>query len=198
MKNTLLSFLFCIVLNSQAQTIFFKTYGSTNKEEGKSLVQCSDGGFIIGANITLVPPAPDSGHVLIVRADANGDTLWTRIINSGENDFCVKVIQTSDLGFAVLSNRINSGNNSKIVLIKLDAFGIIQWNKTFLNPVSGLTGYSFIEKMQGGYLICGSKTHAEGLLINTNALGDTLWTKIYGHSSSGYDIPFQDVTQLTD
>src|ERR1051325_6206966 len=119
MKNTLLWLLICIALNGEAQSVFFKTYGSINKEEGKSLAQCSDGGFIIGADITLVPPAPDSGHILIVRTNANGDTLWTRIINSGENDFCVKAIQTSDLGFAVLTNRVNSSNDSKIVLIKL-------------------------------------------------------------------------------
>ncbi len=187
-----------MALTSRAQTIFFKTYGSTNKEEGKTLAQCSDGGFIIGADVTLIPPAPDSSNILIIRTNSSGDTLWTRIINSGENDFCVKVIETSDLGFAVLANRVSSANNSKIILIKLDALGVVQWNKTFLNNIYGLTGYSFIEKMQGGYLICGGKTNVDGLLINTNTLGDTLWTKYYAYGSMSFKMPFHDVKQLSD
>ncbi len=185
------------VLQCKAQNTFFRTYGSTNKEEGKSLAVCSDGGFIIGADITLIPPAPDSSNVLLVRTNSDGDTLWTRIINSGENDFCVKVIETSDLGFAVLANRVNSSNDSRIMLIKLNASGVIQWNRTFL--YTGLTSYSFIEKIQGGYLICGAKTYSDGLLINTNALGDTLWTKYYNaFPSLSFHQPFHDVKQLAD
>jgi hypothetical protein len=198
LKTVTLVILFFSVLHCKAQSIFFRTYGGTNKEEGRSLAQCSDGGFIIGADITLIPPAPDSCNILVVRTNSFGDTLWTRIINSGENDFCEKVIQTSDLGFAVLINRVNSSNNSKIMLVKLNSTGVIQWHKTFLNSVYGLTGYSLIEKMQGGYMICGGKTYSEGLLINTNPVGDTLWTKIYGHTTSFWDIPFQDIKQLSD
>ena len=199
MKTITLAVLVFFVLHCKAQNTFFRTYGGPNKEEGKSLELCSDGGFIIGADVTLIPPAPDSSNILIVRTNSFGDTLWTRIINSGENDFCVKVIETSDLGFAVLANKVNPSNDSKIVLIKLNASGVIQWHKTFYWSSYGLLGYSFIEKIQGGYLICGSKTYADGLLINTNTLGDTLWTKYYSaFPTLSFFQPFHDVKQLAD
>ena len=199
MKTITLAVFIFAVLHINAQNTFFRTYGDINKEEGKSLSLCSDGGFIIGADITLIPPSSDSSNMLLVRTNADGDTLWTRIINSGENDFCVKVAEISDLGFIVLANRVDVAGNSKIMLIKLDASGVIQWKKTFFWGGSGVTGYSFIEKLGGGYLICGAKTYADGLLINTNALGDTLWTKYYNAfpSLSLYQ-PFHDVKQLAD
>ena len=200
MKNILVLVLVVFASRCEAQTTFFKTYGSTNKEEGKCLALCADNGFIIGADITLIPPAPDSSNILIVKTNSMGDTLWTRIINSGENDFCVKVIETSDLGYVVLANRVNSGNNSKIVLIRLNSSGVIQWQKTFLKGGYGFTGHSLIEKMQGGYLICGAKvdTSLDGILINTNPAGDTLWTKNYWQGTSAFIISFRDVTQLAD
>jgi hypothetical protein len=193
-------FIFLVAaLSCDAQSTFFKTYGGTNKEEGKCLALCSDGGFIIGADVTLIPPAPDSSNILIVRTNSLGDTLWTRIINSGENDFCAKIIETSDMGFAVLANRVSSSNNSKVILIKLDGSGVIQWQKTFLKGGFGCTSYSFIEKLQGGYLICGTKvdTSRGGLLINTNSVGDTLWTKNEGMSSIN-SLVIHGVKQLAD
>lgn len=192
-----------LVLHSSAQTIFFKTYGGANKEEGKCLALCSDGGFIIGADVTLIPPAPDSSNVLIVRTNSFGDTLWTRIFNSGENDFCVKVIQTSDLGFAVLANRMSASAISTSMLIKLSQSGNIQWQKSYSDSADGLKGYSFIENVQGGYFIVGaciyfpSYVH-QGKIIKTNSSGDTLWTKEVTESLGALFLEFHDIKQLSD
>jgi hypothetical protein len=52
-----------------------KTYdAASNDEEATSVEQSADSGFIVGASMF-----GDSIQGYIIRTDANGDTLWTRI-----------------------------------------------------------------------------------------------------------------------
>ena len=92
-------------LSAAGDTIWAKTYGGLKDDEGRSVIQTSDGGFLIvgwsrsfGVNIK---------KVWLVRTDSVGDTLWTRRFNSlpGEGN---SVVQTSD-GWYVVAGIMNVG-----------------------------------------------------------------------------------------
>ncbi|MGB5287228.1 MAG: hypothetical protein WBN42_01975, partial [Ignavibacteriaceae bacterium] len=84
--------------NSTGDTLWTKTYGGSGIDEGNSIYQTADGGFILAgarSNNLLIYDA------WLIRTDSNGDTIWTKTYgeNLGE-ELASSVIETSDSGFA--------------------------------------------------------------------------------------------------
>ena len=80
-------------------------------------------------------------------------------------------------------------------LIKTDQSGDTLWTKTYggnyHNPI-----YCVQETSDGGYILVGSTNSIDTdnfdvLLIKTNQLGDTLWTKTYGGNETEYANSFR-------
>ena len=54
-----------------------KTFGSDNNDEfGRSVLETSDGGFIVAG---FSSPAPSVGNVYVVKTDADGELIWDKI-----------------------------------------------------------------------------------------------------------------------
>ena len=179
--------------------VWTKTYGKGFVEEGLSVEQTSEGGYIIGGRtVTGTYPIvePPISDVWLLKTDAAGDTLWTKTYGGSGNDFCTSVKQTADLGY-ILTGTMNSEycyppyeineeyepDSSRGFLIKTDENGNMLWTKTF--PEKSY-GNCTVETDDGGYIIVGwifldeQDIQSDVLLIKTNSFGDTLWTKVIG------------------
>ena len=189
-KFTLLGLVLGMILTSFGQKTFENTFGGAGFNYGYSVVQTSDGGYVI-IGITAETFEAESYDVYLIKTDANGDTIWTHTYGGTGYDYGTSVVQTSDGGYLISGGTESFGaGSSDVYLIKTDADGYTTWTKTY-GGVEGDYGYSVVQTSDGGYVVSGS-TESFGAgshdvyLIKTNADGDTTWTKTYGGAGLEY------------
>ena len=160
-----------------------KTYGGTDSDNGNSVVQTSDGGYAI-AGSTLSYGAGVS-DVYLVKTDASGNMLWNKTYGGPGNDYGTSVVQTNDGGYAIAGYTYSFGAGvSDVYLVKTDANGNMQWNKTYGGNSTDY-GYSVVQTGDGGYATTGY-TASFGVSVNdvylvkTDANGNMQWNKTYG------------------
>lgn len=164
-------------------TLWTKTYGRAAFDDGYSVRQTTDGGYIIAGRSNLTTSS--FYDVYLVRTDYAGDTLWTKTYGGLADDGSYSVDETSDSCFIVTGYTVSYGAGyADVWLIKVDINGDSLWTKTIGNT-DGEGGYSVQETSDGGYIITGwTKSYGSGLsdvyIIKTDADGDTIWTKTYG------------------
>jgi hypothetical protein len=106
-----------------------QTYGGTNMEEARCVVQTSDGGYaIVGYTASS---GAGSYDVWLVKTDASGNLIWSKTYGGAENDYGYCVVETSD-GYALAGNTASSGAGGvDCWFVKTDASGTLQWRKTY-------------------------------------------------------------------
>jgi len=165
------------------------TFGGTSWEEGNSVQQTTDGGYIITGK--------KGGDVYLIKTDGNGDSLWTNTYNNIPNSFSEgNFIQQTTVGDLVICGVVETFSpidRRYVYLIKTDGNGIQQWYQTYSNPVYNNTGMEFKETSDGGYIITG-ETDTDVYLIKTDGNGDSLWTKTFGGSDEEKGNSIQQTT----
>jgi len=181
---------------SEPITVWTKTFGGSGGDEGYSVDQTTDGGYII-TGYTLSYGA-GGADVWLIKTDANGDTLWTKTFGGSDWDRGYSVKQTADGGYIITGCTSYGAGGGDVWLIKTDANGDTLWTKTF-GGCCWDRGNSVDQTADGGYIITGWISYEPGetdvWLIKTDANGDTLWTKTFG--GSGEDMG-NSVDQTTD
>jgi hypothetical protein len=127
----------------------------------------------------------------VVSPDAASITHWDPSTECNETyggsleDACTSAIQTSDGGYALAgyTNSIGAGGYD-FWLIKTDAGGNHQWNKTYGGTAED-TAASVIQTSDGGYAVAG-RTYSYGVgqadfwLVKTDEDGIEEWNQTYG------------------
>jgi len=167
-----------------------QTFGGSSIDEGCSVKQTTDGGYII-VGIT-------SGDVWLIKTDSQGNEDWNQHFwGSGyENGYSVQ--QTDDDGYILTGFTSSFGNGERDVwLIKTDSQGNEEWNQTF-GGSEGDHGYSVQQTTDGGYIITGYTWNGDYdiWLIKTDSQGNEEWNQTFG-GSGYYDIGYS-VQQTTD
>jgi len=162
-----------------AQQRWERTYGGAGTDEGYSVQQTTDGGYIVAGLYDKY----GNPQVYLIKANASGDTLWTRTYGVPNGGVGYSVQETQDGGYIVAGYTWSFGNNYQVYLVKTNASGDTLWTRNY-GGSSGDRGYSVQQTQDGGYIVAGyTDSFGESLqvyLIKTNAQGDTLWTRTYG------------------
>ncbi len=155
-----------------------KTFGDMGYERFNSVRQTSDGSYILGGE----PSA------WLVKIDTTGNQIWNKTIDP-YSDSAKTVQQTSDGGYILVGlahsyywNIWNDWHDA--LLIKTDANGNLQWNKTF-GGFADNRAYSVQQSLDGGYILTGStNSYGAGFfdawLIKTDVNGNQQWNKTFG------------------
>ena len=168
--------------------------------------------LISGAGGTKMKLTPLSISEMREELDTNGDgiyeintnILWTdlsgivfkfeKAIGTDAYEQGNSVAATSDGGYIVTGSTNSAGADSPdVYLVKANAAGDVQWQKTFGGP-KGQVGSSVLETADHGFIIAGYTyptgfTYAFGFggeeiyLIRTDAGGNLLWEKKFGGPS---------------
>jgi len=181
---SLLTFLF--VLPAFSQQRWERTYGGAGDDEGRSVQQTQDGGYVVAGSTTSFG---NGYQVYLIKTNAGGDTFWSRTYGGMGTEYSYSVQQTQDGGYIVAGYTTSFGNGIQVYLIKTDASGDTLWTKTY-GGTSSDYGYSVQQTQDTGYIVAGyTDSFGNGIqfyLIKTDASGDTLWTRTYGGTSFDY------------
>ena len=172
-----------IKTDSKGNEEWNKTFGRLGGDSGHSVAPTSDGGYIItGYTGSYGAGGTDAW---LIKTDANGNEQWNRTFGREGDEMALSIQQTSDGGYILtgLTNSYGAGEQD-VLLIKTDANGKEQWDKTF-GGAKVDQGYSVAQTSDGGYIIAGmTLSYGVGdngglLLIKTDSKGNEIWNKIF-------------------
>ena len=141
--------------------IWMKAYGDTSSNAGWDGVMCHDNGFALvgqtGPTGGLNPVPHTYNDFLLIRTDNNGILLWCKSYATNYGvDIAMHVLQTTDLGFAILgtTETDNIIDTIKTMLIKTDSLGNVEWVKSYNAIANGgsIQLFSFRNTDQGGFI----------------------------------------------
>lgn len=186
-----------IKTNAIGNELWNKTFGGSNDDEGESVQQTTDGGYIIaGWTESYGAGLKD---VWIIKTDASGIEQWNKLFGGSNDDGATSVRQTTDGGYIIAGYTSSYGSGSVDAwLIKTDASGNQEWNKP-LGGYSSDGAYCVKQTTDGGYILTGwtwSSGPALGnvWLVKTDNLGNQQWSKTFGGSDvdRGYSVSQTD------
>jgi len=177
---------FLIRTDTNGDTLWTRTFGGSGQELTTDIEETLDGGYVVtGFTTSFGDPFFD---VLLIRTDAFGDTLWTKTFGGSEFDYGTGVELTSDSGYAVAGWTYSSQTgNANPFLLRTTASGDTLWTRTFEKDIYEV-GNGLATTNDGGFIITGTSrllldvSQEDVLLIRTDYLGDTLWTKTIGEN----------------
>ena len=133
--------------------VWSKTFGGAEDDYGLSVQQTSDHGYIV-AGWTYSSGAGQA-DVWLIKTDPGGDEAWSKTFGGPDADFGHSVQQTSDGGYIIAGNSHSYGTDgSDVWLVKTDASGNEQWNRTFGGREADFS-HSAQQTADGGYIVAG-------------------------------------------
>ena len=168
-----------------------KTFGGTGNEGAKSVQQTSDGGYILAGYAFSSQNGYDA---LLIKTDPNGNQQWNKIFGWAGEERAESVQQTSDGGYILAGYALLSPNGYDALVIKTDANGNQQWNKTFGGKGAD-EARSVQQTSDGGYILAGKYSllsddgyPGDGWLIKIDANGNQQWSKILGRTITSCNV----------
>jgi len=188
-----------------------RCFGGELDDVAFSVQQTKDGGYIVaGESNSNFEQVTDNHGVLdfwLVKLDSSGNIIWKKSFGGSKDDFATSVKQTKDGGYIVVGGtNSNDGDvtnhhgptiTTDYWLVKLDAGGNKQWQKTY-GGTNNDFAESVIQTKDGGYIIAGNTNSKNGdvtnvrdtiygdaWIVKTDAIGKIQWQKTHG--GSDYD-----------
>jgi hypothetical protein len=132
-----------------------RTFGGVGYEEGTSVQQTLDGGFIVTGSTTSF--GAGDADVWLIKTDGIGIEEWDYFFGGSAYDVGYSVQQTSDGGYFITGEYTNiSSQKPDMYLIKTDENGNEQWHQTIDNNGKEDVANYGIETSDCGYLVVGN------------------------------------------
>ena len=173
--------LYLVKIDEQGQRQWQMMIGDNAEESGKWVEETAEGGFIVaGETIT----ATGDTDIYLVKTNANGRVEWQKTFGGKDIDTSSSVLPTPDGGYLVAGQTASLGaGNLDIYLLKVDAKGNKEWEKTF-----GGTGRDVVNSLSqtkaGDFLLAGettsyNETSSDAYLMKISSTGHQLWEQTY-------------------
>jgi hypothetical protein len=169
-------------LSSSGVIEWQQAYGESANEAAHAIVAAGDGGFAVAG----WTDASGSRDVWMLRLDDQGAIIWQKRYGGAMADEARDLLHTSDGGFLIASESASFGTDSNpdVWLLKLDAGGVIEWQRSI--EAGGATVLNALHATSDGGIIAGGKVQsnpadAEDLwLMKLDLLGQVQWQRAYG------------------
>ena len=141
------------VVTGFSQQQWQRAYGGSRGDQGNSVRQTSDGGYIV----TGFTSSFGAGNydVYLVRANDFGYVVWTRTMEEPAASGATRSSRPSDGGFIIAGHTSSFGaGHEDVFLIKTSASGDTLWKRTY-GGTEYDRGHSVQQTSDGGYIIAG-------------------------------------------
>lgn len=171
--------LVCMKINTNGDTLWCKAISGSSGQEGNSIEETFDHGFII-AGVQYNSGYP-SYSMVAIKLDSIGNLEWKRTMTFGNlYNLGVSIKQLPDSSYIFLASVIDniSINYGDLVLINLSPRGAIIWSKQYYRSMT--VNYAGIDLLVLPTSII-SYTSDSGYmaLMKTDFTGNILWSKRY-------------------
>lgn len=194
MKNktlltTCLLFLSALAITASFSSVFAasgfcSTYGGPNDEVAYSILQTSDGGYVLAGYTGSF--GAGGLDVWLIKVDSSGQMQWNETYGGLNNDTAYSLVQTRDGGLALAGYTQSFGaGGSNFWLIKTNSAGRIAWNQSFGGTGEDIA-YSLIQTEDGGFALVGSTNSSDSAgkndfwLVKTDEAGKMQWNRTFG------------------
>lgn len=196
-------------LDTSGNLMWQKCYGYSGHDQGHSLVQTSDGGYLLvgfidydgrsAGSTHTYQPNHGVGEFWAIKIDADGNEIWNQYYGGTNNDRAYDVVETADGGFLMVGNSESDDfditdpkGSYDFWAVRINAQGTMLWQKNYGG--SGIEIAYGIHKTTGGnYYIIGDSRSSDGQithprgnadiwLIKISDSGNLLWQKNFGGS----------------
>ena len=168
----------------KGKTLWSRTIGGPGVENGFSIKETPDHGFILGgftnSNIN------HDYNMLLIKTDSEGFVQWQKTYGGADWDFLYSVALTPDSGFVLCGETYSFGNlSSDIYLIRTDKNGDTIWTKNYGGPGKDAAN-KIITTSDGNIVAVGySESNSVGqkdlFLLKCNlSSGDSIYSKKFG------------------
>lgn len=138
-------------------------------------------------------------QMLLVKANSNGDTVWTKTYGGANSDYGYQITKTAD-GNILMCGTTNSqidGHND-IFLVKVDLNGDTLWTRTFHDPDQEVP-FSLKQTQNGDFIISGTNEdpgqYRDLYMLRVGNNGNKLWDQKIGPADWKWGL---SVTELTN
>ena len=175
--------IYLLKTDPDGKAIWSRTYGGSRRDEGHSVRQTTDGGYVIAGQTDSFGDGNDD--VYLVKTDPGGNVIWSRTYGGSRRDEGRSVRQTTDGGYIVAGQTDSFGDgNEEVYLMKTDAGGNLVWGKTFGGEGRD-RGESVRQTSDGGYIVVGTTwpfdaKYSDVYLLKTDPDGREIWHKTFG------------------
>ena len=163
-----------VKLNDTGAVQWQKSFGGSNEDEGWSVQQTSDGGYIVGSRSKSNNGDVSGNHggydYWVVKINDTGAIQWQKSFGGSGDDYLMSIKQISNGGYIVAgwtfsNNGDVSGNHGSVLpdywIINLSSSGSIQWQNCLGG--SGDDEASEIQQTSdGGYIVAGVSNSTDG------------------------------------
>jgi len=147
---------YLVKTDTSGNQLWSRTFGGNSSDICYSVQETSDGGYILaGSTSSFGAGTPYYPNFYLIKADANGNQVWSRTFGGNFSEECYCVQQTSDGGY-ILGGYTGSfgAGGGDFWLVKTNANGDSLWSRTF-GGSDGDWAYSVRQTTDGGYIVAG-------------------------------------------
>ena len=179
---------FLLKVDSLGNLEWVQTYGLPNRTEYLTTVDLAPGnGYYLGGQLDAGGGNYDQW---LIRVDSAGTVDWDEQYGTQLNDAPNAHVTSLDDGSVVFATGWATVSQYvlNLVLVKVDASGMLVWDQAYGADGTNTTLYAVKEVSPGGDLIAvGESSHPDafnGVLLRTTAQGDSLWLRYYHYADS--------------
>ncbi|MCK4498522.1 hypothetical protein KAU25_04930, partial [Candidatus Bathyarchaeota archaeon] len=115
--------------------VWHRTYGGTDHDYGKTVVQTSDGGYAIAGYTKSF--GAGGLDLWLVKTDAWGNHQWNQTYGGTQYDWGMSVVQTSDGGYTVAGYTQSFGaGNTDIWLVRISTDSGLTWTDSTADSIT--------------------------------------------------------------
>jgi hypothetical protein len=191
-----------VKLGAAANVGWSSFYGGAGSDEGWSVQQTIDGGFILAGVTDDSSLAGGPGGIFLVKTDDAGRPQWQETFGGVLADapffHKVAVRQTADEGYVIAGTGPGTeamNPEPDAYLIKTDPLGNVVWHRELGAdaPNTWVEGYDVQQTTDGGYILVG-RHEGGSYAIKVDASGATQWEQTFGALTG----PIYSVQQTPD
>lgn len=173
-----------------------KQMGTSKMDMFIDVIEDLNGGFTVLGSTHL--KGNDDQDFWLIRFNANGDTLWSKIVGTQNQDYPSSLVQLADGSYILTGKTETEINSYRAFVLKTDSIGNVLWQKNI-----GSEEYKCAENVitsgDSNIIISGIKMVGPGVeniwVAKLDAEGNSLWEKLIDESKSSCS---QSLKQLPD